>query len=163
MNDFSCCCCCHATPCFERVVVNNQPQTTPVYGYFYQNKAQLVATTGAVKFGQSGPVSCITHQACASSVVLERAGVYAAQFSITAKGGTQFALCLNGTVIPGSKYGTKQGECEIGQNQGFVLFEAPAHAVITLVNQTGECVSLPTRTGGKGFDVNASLFIQKIA
>lgn len=142
----------------------NTPDPTPVataaYAHVYHNRNQRVDGGEAVKFDFTGPTAGITHTAGTAELRIEKAGTYLAHFTITSCEENQFALYLNGNLIPGTIYGVTSGT---EQNQGFTIFTAPDNGVITLVNRKCDGVSLATQTGGRENDTNASVLIYKIA
>lgn len=135
----------------------------PRYAYLYNTAEQSVDADAPVTFAYDGPASAgIAHTSGGSDIVLQNAGIYEVLFSVNASMGSQFALYLNGAPVSGGVYG-KVGSGAGQQNNGFALLKAAAGDTLTLVNTTGEMVSLPASTGGTQSNVNASVLARQIA
>ena len=86
---------------------------------------------------------------------------YAILFSVSGVEPNQFAIAVNGapngSIIYGSGAGTQQ-------NTGHTILTLGAGDVITLINHTSAAgVTLQTLAGGTATNVNASVFIQRLA
>jgi hypothetical protein len=132
------------------------------YGYIYNVTAESVAQEASVSFSNNGPLVGITHTAGTAGVTVTSAGTYSINFSVTGTPANQFALFLNGTVVPQSLYGAAGGN---SQNDGQVILALAAGDVLTLVNHTSHAssVSLDNSAGGTQTNVDASLLIEKLA
>ena len=72
----------------------------------------------------------------------------------------QFALFLNGTVVPGTVYGSGAGT---QQNNGQAIFTIAAGDALTLRNHSSAAaVGLASVVGGTQANVNASVVIKKL-
>lgn len=131
------------------------------YAYIYNTGAQTVALEADVSFDNNGVITPgITHSPGTASVVLVNAGVYKVTFSVSGSQPSQFALFLNGALVPGSVYGSGAGT---QQNTGQVLIQIGAGDVLTLKNHTSSAgVDLQTLAGGTQANANASLAIEKL-
>jgi hypothetical protein len=132
------------------------------YGYIYNVTAESIAREASVSFSNNGPLVGITHTPGSPNVVVTNSGTYAVFFSLTSTQQSQFALFLNGTVVPESLYGSGSGN--IGP-LGQVILDLAAGDILTLVNHTSNAnsVSLNNSAGGSQTNVDASLLIEKFA
>jgi hypothetical protein len=132
------------------------------YGYIYNTTAESVAQEASVIFSSNGLLVGITHTAGTSSVGVTSTGTYAIYFSVTGGQQNQFAVFVNGIVVPESLYGTGSGNVA---NDGMVILNLTAGDVLTVVNHTSNAnsVSLSTNDGGTQTNVNASILIERIA
>jgi hypothetical protein len=132
------------------------------YGYVYNVAAQSVPLEGDVSFDTNGVMTAgITHVTGAAGVALVNAGTYQVTFSVSATGLSQMAVFVNGSVVPGSTYGSGAGT---QQNTGQVIVTVAAGAVVTIRNHTtAAAVDLTTPIGGTQATTNASVAIDKIA
>jgi hypothetical protein len=72
----------------------------------------------------------------------------------------QFSLTVNGTVVPGSRYGSGAGT---QQNSGELIVNLSAGDTLNLLNDASEAaVSLQTLAGGTQANVNASMLIEQV-
>lgn len=125
------------------------------------------ATTAAVGleadviFTTNGPISAgFSHVPSTSGVSILAAGVYEVTFSITSNLPNQFALFLDGVLVPGSIYSIG---APTSQNEGQVILIAPAVSVLTLRNHSSiGSVPLQSIAGGTQLNVNASLLITRL-
>jgi len=93
--------------------------------------------------------------------VVTSSGIYAVHYSATTVEPGQFSLFVNGASVPGSIYGSGAGT---QQNDGQVILSLLANDVLTLVNHSSaSAVILQTLAGGTQTNVNASMFIERIA
>lgn len=132
------------------------------YAYVYNLGAETVPLDADVTFDSNGVLSPgITHAPGDAGVTLAAAGTYEATFSVSGTEPSQMALCVNGTLVPGSVYGSGAGT---QQNTGQAIFIAPAGAVLTVRNHTSSAaVGLATPIGGTQASSNASITIVKLA
>jgi hypothetical protein len=131
------------------------------YGYIYNTLAETVAQEASITFGSNGPLVGITHTPGRPDVVVTSSGTYAIDFLVTTSQASQFALFVNGAVVPQSIYGSSGA----GQKDGQVIVALTAGDVLTLVNHTSNSgsVSLSNTAGGSQTNVDASLLIEKLA
>jgi hypothetical protein len=132
------------------------------YAYIYNLAAQSVAVEAPVLFDSNGVLSAgITHTISTSEITVVNAGIYEIAFSLSATESNQFALFVNGVVVPGSVYGSGAVS---QQTNGQVILALVAGDIVTLVNHSsaGASVTLSTPIGGTATNVNASIVIQKL-
>lgn len=136
------------------------PAGQPNYGYVYNVSAQTVAIEAPVIFDSNGPLSGFTHTAATAAIGVQSAGMYLIDFSASGTQADQFALTDNGTVIPGTTYGSGAGT---QQNNGQVIVNLAAGDVLTLVNHSSAAaIGLATTIGGTQANVNASIVIEQL-
>jgi hypothetical protein len=117
---------------------------------------------GSISFGANGPLVGITHTPGSTDIVVDTSGTYEINFSVTARQANQFALYVNGVLVPQSLYGSGSGT---SQNDGQVILTLTARDVITLRNHTSSTssVDLDNMAGGSQTNVDASIVIEKLA
>ena len=132
------------------------------FAYIYNEGLQTVPIEDDVEFSANGLItSGITHAPGTNSVLFNVAGTYSITFSASGVEPNQFALFLNGIVVPGSVYGSGAGT---QQNTGQVIVTIAAGDVLTLRNHSSAAaVQLQPLAGGTQINVNASLLIEQLA
>lgn len=132
------------------------------YAYIYNLGAETVPLEGDVTFDSNGVLTPgITHALGAAGITLTAAGTYEVTFSVSGTEPSQMALFVNGTLVPGTVYGSGAGT---QQNTGQAIFVAPAGAVLTVRNHTSSAaVGLATPIGGTQPSSNASVVIEKLS
>jgi hypothetical protein len=81
-------------------------------------------------------------------------------FSVSGVEPSQMGLFLNGSVVPGTVYGSGAGT---QQDTGQAIFAVAAGDVLTLRNHSSSAaVTLQTLAGGTQTSVNASVVIEKL-
>jgi len=122
---------------------------------------ETVPLEADVTFDSNGVLTPgITHAPGAAGVTLTTAGTYAVTFSVSGTEPSQMALFVNGTLVPGTVYGSGAGT---QQNTGQAILVAPAGAVLTVRNHTSSAaVGLATPIGGTQPSSNASVVIEKL-
>ncbi len=136
------------------------PAGQPNYGYVYNVAAQTVAIESPVIFDSNGPLAGFTHTAPSPGIGVVSAGAYLVDFSASGTQVDQFALADNGTVIPGTTYGSGAGT---QQNDGQVIVNLAAGDVLTLVNHSSAAaIGLASLIGGTQANVNASVTIEQL-
>lgn len=137
---------------------SSEPAT---YAYVYNLAAQTVPLEGSVTFDMGGVLSPgITHAPGDAGITLTSAGAYAITFSASGTESNQMALFLNGSVVPGTIYGSGAGT---QQNTGQGIAMAGAGDVLTLRNHTSSAaIGLATPIGGTQASTNASVLIEKL-
>jgi hypothetical protein len=129
------------------------------YAYVYNLTAQTVAVGATVPFDSDGILVGVTHPT-PDTIQVVAGGIYEITFSLSGSEPSQFALFVNGVVIPGSIYGSGAGT---QQNSGQVIVALSAGNNITLVNySSAAAVTLASVIGGTQANVNASIIIQKL-
>ncbi len=132
------------------------------YAYIYNVSGETVPLEGDVTFDSNGILTPgITHALGGAGITLVTAGAYEVSFSVSGTEPNQMALFVNGTLVPGTVYGSGAGT---QQNTGQAIFIAPAGAVLTVRNHTSSAaVGLATPIGGTQASSNASVVIEKLA
>jgi hypothetical protein len=132
------------------------------YAYVYNLTPQTVAEEAPVTFDSNGVMTAgITHATGAAGITLVTAGTYEVSFSVSGTEPNQMALFDNGTIVPGTVYGSGAGT---QQNSGQAIIAAGAGDVLTVRNATSSsAVGLATVVGGTRENTNASVMIEKLA
>jgi BclA C-terminal domain/Collagen triple helix repeat (20 copies) len=131
------------------------------YAYIYNVSVESVTVESDVTFDSNGLLtSGFTHTVGAAPITVVSAGVYKVTFSASGTETSQFALFVNGTLVPGTIYGSGAGT---QQNAGQAIFSIAAGGLLTLRNHTSSAaVGLPTIGGGTAANTNASVLIEKL-
>jgi len=133
------------------------------YGYIYNLSAQVVPLETDVTFSDNGVRTAgITHDSGSSVIVILSAGDYKVTFSASGTEPNQFALFLNGAMVPGSAYGSGAG---VQQNSGQAILTIGANDTLTLRNHTSSAavtLAAAPPIGGTVAVVNASILLQKL-
>lgn len=137
------------------------PQGLSEYAYIYNIDAQTVPLEADVTFSNNGIiVGTITHFAGTYTIQLGSAGNYVIWVNASGVEPSQFAIFQNGTLVPGSIYGSGAGT---QYNTGMVIITAYIGDILTLRNHSSTAaVTLQTLAGGTQVNSNASILIQKI-
>ena len=136
------------------------------FAYIYNVGAQTVPINNDVNFDTNGLITPgITHVPAADPtgepILFSVGGIYQITFSVSGVEPNQFALFLNGGVIPGATYGSGAGT---QQNTGQVIVLIAPGDVLTLRNfLSAAAVTLQTLAGGTATNVNASVLIEQLA
>ncbi len=132
------------------------------YAYIYNLGLETVAVEAAVNFDSNGVVTPgITHAPGNAGIGIVEAGTYEVTFSVSGTEPSQIAIFLDGTLVPGTIYGSGAGT---QQNTGQAIFVVSAGAVLTIRNHTSSAaIGLATPIGGTGASSNASVVIEKLA
>ena len=132
------------------------------YAYVYNLGGETVPLEADVSFDSNGVLTPgITHALGAAGITLVSAGAYEVTFSVSGTEPSQMALFVNGTLVPGTVYGSGAGT---QQNTGQAIFIVPAGAILTVRNHTSSAaVGLATPIGGTQASSNASVIIEKLA
>jgi len=114
-----------------------------------------------VPFDTNGVLSAgITHAPGSAEIALVNAGTYKVGFSVSGTEPNQFALFVNGNLVPGTIYGSGAGT---QQNTGQVIATFGAGDVLTIKNHTSAAaVGLQSLAGGTQQNANASVAIEKL-
>lgn len=130
------------------------------YGYIYALNRQDVAIDAAVLFDAQSDLLNIEHQLDSSDISILQDGNYLVSFSITGTEPNQFAIFVNGAVVPGSIYGSGAGT---QQNHGQVIVSLREKDTLTLVNyHSAAAVGLQSNSGGTEKNVVASVTLLKL-
>lgn len=136
------------------------PAGTGVIGYFYNLEPSVIAIEGDVSFSNNSVLAGFTHNAGQSEITITASGMYEIAFSVTAVESNQFAIFVNGALLPGSVYGSGAGT---QQNNGQAIATLAAGDIISLRNHTSAAaVTLQTLAGGTNTNTNASIMIKKV-
>ncbi|WP_391118986.1 BclA C-terminal domain-containing protein [Psychrobacillus sp. L3] len=129
--------------------------------YIYNLDAQTVAIEADVNFDTNGFLTAgILHATGSPSIQITNAGIYEVTFSVSGTEPNQFALFLNGDLVPGTIYASGAGTQE---TNGQAIFIIGAGDVLTLRNHSSAAaVGLATPIGGTQANVNASIVIKKL-
>lgn len=130
------------------------------FGYIYNLTRRVVAKEEDVIFDNNGILTPgIIHVPGTTEITVVSSGNYEFTFSASGAEPSQFALFLNGTLIPGTIYGSGAGQ----QNNGQAIIALSSGDVLTLRNySSGAAVTLQTLVGGTQPNVNASVLIKKL-
>jgi hypothetical protein len=132
------------------------------FAYIYNLAAQTVAVEGDIPFDTNGSlVGGIAHSPGTAQILVPSAGDYLVNFSVSGTEPNEFALTLNNTVVPSTRYGSG-GPTQ--QTNGQAILSLAAGDVLTLRNNTSaSSVTLQTLAGGTATNVNASIVLQKFS
>ncbi|MBU3102015.1 collagen-like protein [Clostridium sp. DSM 17811] len=126
-----------------------------VFGYIYNEGAQVVPLETDILFDNNGILSNVAHVIGTSQVVILIAGVYFVSFIVSSVEPNQFTVFLNGAPVVGGTFGSGAGT---QQNPGGVIVSLAVGDVITLRNHTSTAaVTLQTLAGGTQVNSNASI------
>ena len=105
-------------------------------------------------------MSGFAHTLGTSGITATTTGIYAINFSVSGQQTNQFALTLNGTVVPSGIYGSGAGtQLTVGQ----LILNLTAGDVIALINHTsGGTITLQAPAGGTQANVDASVVIEQL-
>jgi hypothetical protein len=130
------------------------------YGYIYALIRQDVAIDAAVLFDAQSDLVNIENKVGSSDIGILENGNYLVGFSITGTEPNQFAIFVNGRVVPGSIYGSGAGT---QQNNGQVIVRLEKGDTVTLVNyHSAAAVGLQSLSGGREENVTASVTLLKL-
>jgi hypothetical protein len=131
------------------------------YAYIYNTSVETVAVESDVIFDSNGLLtSGFTHTVNTTGITVVSAGFYKVTFSVSGTQASQFALFVDGTLVPGTIYGSGAAT---QQNDGQAIFSIVAGGQLTLRNHTSNAaVGLPTIGGGTLANTNASVLIEKL-
>lgn len=120
-----------------------------------------MAQEADVVFSNNGViVGTISHTAGTNAIFLGTTGNYEVTFSLSITEPGQFALFLNGTLVPGTIIGGNFGDEQI---TGSMIISAVAGDALTVRNHTSKDdfpqVNLTTLTGGTQINSNALIKI----
>ncbi|CAN5505430.1 hypothetical protein BH20ACT18_BH20ACT18_05180 [soil metagenome] len=121
-----------------------------------------MALEADVSFDTNGVLTPgITHAPGTAGIAFVNAGTYKVTFSVSGVEPSQFALFVNGALVPGTVYGSGAGT---QQNTGQVIVTLGAGDVLRLRNHTSSAaVTLQTLAGGTQANANASVAIEKLS
>jgi hypothetical protein len=130
------------------------PVGAPNYADVYNVTGHLLGAGLAVPFDSTGAISGFAHVDGDGGVTALVAGTYSVDFAVLNNGG-EFALFVNGVVVPGSNFVSFQTATQVS---GHVIVTLAAADVLTLDNATGGSVQLY----GAGASANAVLRIEQL-
>ncbi|PGR55025.1 hypothetical protein COC49_30485 [Bacillus cereus] len=115
-------------------------------------------------FSTNGPIigTGLSHVAGTANIIINTIGTYVAEFILTVSQTNQFSFALNGTPIPGGRYGAGTNHI---QNIGRVAFTVTTvPSTLTLINNTSTPanVTLANNEGGSLTVVTASISISQV-
>lgn len=133
------------------------------FAYVYNLTAQTVAVEADVLFDTNGLISAgFVHVAGTANIVAILPGTFEATFSVVGTSPNQFALFVNGVLVPGSIYPCAAIEATV-TNVGFAILNLAVGDILTLRNHTSsDPIVLGTLVGGTATNINASLFIKRL-
>ena len=130
------------------------------YAYIYNLTPRTVPLEADVIFDTNGVLRGVTHDPGTANIALVAAGDYKVTFSVSGTEPNQFALFVNGVLVPGTIYGSGAGT---QQNTGQVIATFAAGDVLTVKNHTSSAaVGLQPLAGGTQANANASVAIEKL-
>ena len=131
------------------------------YAYVYNLGATTIPIEADVPFDTNGLLTDgITHAPGSTHVSIVNAGDYKVTFSVSGVEPNQMGLFLDGTLVPGTIYGSGAGT---QQNTGQAIFTVGAGSALTLRNHSSSAaVGLQSLAGGTQANVNASLTIEQL-
>ena len=137
------------------------PAFVSEFGYIYNLTGRVVAIEEDVIFDTNGILTPgIIHAPGTTEIAVINSGNYEVTFSVSAVEPGQFALFINGNLVPGTVYGSGAGT---QQNNGQAIIALSAGNVLTLRNHSSAApVSLQTLAGGTQTNVNASILLKKL-
>jgi hypothetical protein len=132
------------------------------YAYVYDTSGQTVAVEADVLFSAAGATAGgIGHVAGTAGISLAIAGTYKVSYSVTAVGGNQMAVFINGLASPGGGYGSADAG---QQNTGQMIVTVASGSILTIRNHTSVAgVVLQNAAGGSALPtVDASVLIERL-
>ncbi|PGB03737.1 collagen-like triple helix repeat-containing protein [Bacillus toyonensis] len=127
------------------------------YLYVFDTTNQSIIVGGNVTFNTNGPIigTSLTHVTGTGNIIINTVGTYVAEFQLEASRENQFSFALNGTPIPGGRFGTGSPH---SINQGTVA------STLTLINNTSSAgtITLSNSDGGSLTTVSASISIFQV-
>jgi hypothetical protein len=132
------------------------------YAYIYNLGLETVALEADITFDSNGVMTPgISHAPGNAGIGIVEAGTYEVTFSVSGTEPNQIAIFLDGTLVPGTIYGSGAGT---QQNTGQAIVVVPAGAVLSIRNHTSSAaIGLAAPIGGTGASSNASVVIEKLA
>ncbi|MCJ7688326.1 MAG: collagen-like protein [Clostridiaceae bacterium] len=126
-----------------------------VFGYIYNEGAQVVPLETDILFDANGILSNVDHIVGTSQVVILIAGIYFLSFIVSSVEPNQFTIFQNDAAVVGGTFGSGAGT---QQNPGSVIITAAVGDVITLRNHTSTAgVTLQTLAGGTQVNSNVAI------
>jgi len=125
------------------------------------DNAATVAAGTAIQFPQNGPTNGAAVRATASTFTIAAAGTYRIGVQISFDEAGQWALALNGAILPDTVVGRATGT-----NQATIFTEivCALHDVLSVINPAGNPAALTiTPSAGGTHAVSATLSIQQIS
>jgi collagen type I alpha len=117
----------------------------------------VIAPNAAVPFSDSGVrTSGINHASGSAEIVIASPGDYVVSFSVSGVEPNQFALFLNGVIVPGTAYSSGLGT---QQSSGQAIVSIGPNGILTLRSQTSGIILV---AADPPVVVNASVLIHKL-
>ncbi|MEG7924862.1 collagen-like protein [Bacillus cereus] len=134
------------------------------YLYVFDTTNQSIVVGGNVTFNTNGSIvgTALTHITGTGNIIINTIGTYVAGFQLEAARENQFSFALNGTPIPGGRFGTGSPH---SINQGTVAFTVTAvPSTLTLINNISSAgtITLSNNDGGSLTSVSASISIFQV-
>ncbi|MBR9742992.1 collagen-like protein [Bacillus cereus] len=134
------------------------------YLYVFDTTNQTIAVGSSVTFNTNGPITgtALSHITGTGNIIINTLGTYVAEFQLQASRENQFSFALNGTPIPGGRFGTGSPHTI---NQGTAAFTVTVvPSTLTLINNTSSTgtVTLSNNDGGSLTNVSASISIFQV-
>ncbi|MGF1438516.1 collagen-like protein [Bacillus thuringiensis] len=134
------------------------------YLYVFDTTNQSIAVGSSVTFNTNGPITgtALSHITGTGNIIINTLGTYVAEFQLQASRENQFSLELNGTPIPGGRFGTGSPHTI---NQGTAAFTVTVvPSTLTLINNTSSAstITLSNSDGGSLTNVSASISIFQV-
>ncbi|EJQ21890.1 TPA: collagen-like protein, partial [Bacillus cereus] len=134
------------------------------YLYVFDTTNQSIAVGSSVTFNTNGPITgtALSHITGTGNIIINTLGTYVAEFQLQASRENQFSLELNGTPIPGGRFGTGSPH---SINQGTAAFTVTVvPSTLTLINNTSSAgtITLSNSDGGSLTNVSASISIFQV-
>jgi hypothetical protein len=137
------------------------PVGLPNYAYVYNVSGEVIPIGGDVAFDTNGAMKGVTHAPGTTGISVTSTGTYRISFSVSAVEPNQFSLTVNGTAVPGSRYGSGAGT---QQNSGELIVNLSAGDTVALRNDASvSAIELETLAGGTQANVTASMLIEQVA
>jgi len=141
------------------ILVSLEASATLDYLYIYNTNQIAVLPGVPVSFNNSGPISAaFTYIPGDSAVLVNTAGVYKITYSVTSAQVNQFAIFVDGLIDLSTVYSVGG---QYMQNTGQAIVTLPANVIITLRSVSVTGLLLPVFLGGRQFNVNASLIMER--
>ncbi|OTZ55147.1 collagen-like protein, partial [Bacillus thuringiensis] len=134
------------------------------YLYVFDTTNQSIAVGSSVTFNTNGPITgtALSHITGTGNIIINTLGTYVAEFQLQASRENQCSFALNGTPIPGGRFGTGSPHTI---NQGTAAFTVTiVPSTLTLINNTSSAgtITLSNSDGGSLTNVSASISIFQV-
>ena len=157
---------------FLKIEYTKTSTLLPDHAYIFDTRTQNIIAEDDIPFSTNGSLSGITHSKDSKNINIKNSGFYAVLFRVTGELSNQFAIFKNGTLVPGTIYGTTVpapppaeagDDSGYGNNTGIAILSANAGDILTLRNHTStSSINLVNNAGGSATNVSASILIIRI-